>query len=302
MDIETRHLQIRTFGGSDRVDMSQVKVHRHARTFLGGDGDWMSVEGSHVGGNFVFSGDEGDDGLAFGYPRTWNDPNVIQGTAWCDGGEGAGDSLYYVSEDYFHERQWTNWETTEEKLPYDEPPGDPLPVDTRVSTSINSFGLDLYEEIQDEEGNLFFSPLSISTALAMVYAGAGGETAAQMADVLHFQEDSDALHAAFGELLDDLNAAGDEGEFDLSIAQRALGPGRIPPAGGLPESHRCELPRRPASSRLHRGRRSRPADDQRLGRRGDARQDRRLDSAGGAKCAHSPGADQRRILPERLGQ
>ena len=67
----------------------------------------------------------------------------------------------------------------------------------------------------------------------MVYAGAGGETAAQMADVLHFQPDRDALHAAFGELLADLNAAGDEGTFDLSIANALWGQEGFP----LPEDY-----------------------------------------------------------------
>ena len=223
LEIETRHLQIRTFGGTDHVAMTHTKVQRHVRAFLGEDDDSMTVEGSHVGGNFVFSGNEGNDWLVFGYPQTNSYPNNIQGTAWCDGGEGTADTLRYKGEDRFQQRQWTNWESTEERRTYTGTPIEPLPVDTRVSSSINAFGLDLYEEIQDEEGNLFFSPLSISTALAMVYAGAGGETAAQMAEVLHFQPDREALHAAFGELLDDLKVAGDEGEFDLSIANALWG-------------------------------------------------------------------------------
>jgi serine protease inhibitor len=46
------------------------------------------------------------------------------------------------------------------------------------------FAIDLYEQIKIEEGNLFFSPYSISTVLALLYGGARGETAKQMADVI----------------------------------------------------------------------------------------------------------------------
>ena len=39
-----------------------------------------------------------------------------------------------------------------------------------------TFALNLYSKLKDAEGNLFFSPYSISTALAMTYAGARGNT------------------------------------------------------------------------------------------------------------------------------
>jgi serpin B len=72
-----------------------------------------------------------------------------------------------------------------------------------------SFALDLYAELrQDTDGNLLFSPYSISQALAMTYAGAGGETAAQMAETLSFTLDQPALHEAFGALNADLAARG----------------------------------------------------------------------------------------------
>ena len=58
----------------------------------------------------------------------------------------------------------------------------------------NQFALDLYQQLRTEEGNLFFSPSSISTALAMTYAGAAGETEAEMAKTLHFQMPKDQLH------------------------------------------------------------------------------------------------------------
>ena len=58
----------------------------------------------------------------------------------------------------------------------------------------NQFAFDLYQELRSEEGNLFFSPSSISTALAMTYAGAAGETEAEMAKTLHCQMPKDQLH------------------------------------------------------------------------------------------------------------
>jgi serpin B len=81
------------------------------------------------------------------------------------------------------------------------------------------FALDLYHQLAAEkpDENLFFSPHSLSTALAMVYAGAREETEAQMADVLHFSQPQEDLHAAFNAL--DLKLSRDiEGDFELHIA------------------------------------------------------------------------------------
>ena len=49
----------------------------------------------------------------------------------------------------------------------------------------NAFALDLYAQLKTQEGNLFLSPYSISTALAMTFAGARENTEKQMAQVLH---------------------------------------------------------------------------------------------------------------------
>ena len=70
----------------------------------------------------------------------------------------------------------------------------------------NAFAIDLYAQLRTEPGNLFFSPESISTAFAMAYAGARGQTATQMASVLHFTLPDAQLHPAIGALLAGMNA------------------------------------------------------------------------------------------------
>jgi serpin B len=70
----------------------------------------------------------------------------------------------------------------------------------------NQFALDVYAQLHTQQGNLFFSPYSISTALAMTYAGAKANTAQQMADTLHFStlnnvhEDYAALQSTLNQL------------------------------------------------------------------------------------------------------
>ena len=57
---------------------------------------------------------------------------------------------------------------------------------TTLAGGNSAFAFDLYQALKEEDGNLFYSPYSISLALAMTYAGARGETEQQMADTLYF--------------------------------------------------------------------------------------------------------------------
>ncbi len=61
-------------------------------------------------------------------------------------------------------------------------------VDLQFTASVNAFGLNLFQQlVQEYPGqNVFISPLSVSAALGMAYSGAGGETRAQMKQVLSF--------------------------------------------------------------------------------------------------------------------
>jgi len=81
-----------------------------------------------------------------------------------------------------------------------------------------AFALDLYAQLKNRPGNIFFSPYSISTALAMTYAGARGETEKQMGRVLHFSEDQPQLHSGFGELQRRLSNASQQPGIELTIA------------------------------------------------------------------------------------
>ncbi|MBN1853830.1 MAG: serpin family protein [Pirellulales bacterium] len=87
----------------------------------------------------------------------------------------------------------------------------------------NQFALDLYGQLAAvEDGNLFLSPFSISTALAMTYAGARGSTATEMADGLHFTLSPEQLHPAFGELITALNND-QRTSYELNVANRLWG-------------------------------------------------------------------------------
>ena len=109
----------------------------------------------------------------------------------------------------------------------------PLATDSELTDLVrgnNDFAFGLYQKLRAEEsGNLFYSPYSISLALAMTYAGARGETERQMSNALHFILSQDKLHPAFNAL--DLQLAsrgegssGQDGKgFRLNIANAIWG-------------------------------------------------------------------------------
>ncbi len=93
----------------------------------------------------------------------------------------------------------------------------------------NQFAIDMYQRLSSQSNtseNVLLSPFSISTALAMTYAGASGHTAQQMADVLRFSLPDDRLHAASGELLRDLDA--DREGYQMNVANRLFGQAGYP--------------------------------------------------------------------------
>ncbi|MDF2696153.1 MAG: hypothetical protein K0S65_4536 [Labilithrix sp.] len=102
-----------------------------------------------------------------------------------------------------------------------------------LAASQASFAVDIYQAVRklpdSSDKNLFLSPHSISIALAMTYAGARAETAAEMKKALHFDLPDDRLHTGFDYL--DLalasrgkGAAGKDGKpFRLNVASSIWG-------------------------------------------------------------------------------
>ena len=97
----------------------------------------------------------------------------------------------------------------------DEPP---RVLKQAVVRGNNTFGFDLYHQLQSQDGNLFFSPYSISTALSMTYAGARGQTAQEMAHVLHLSPHQDQLHPAIASVVGGLAGQADGVRLDVANA------------------------------------------------------------------------------------
>ena len=91
-----------------------------------------------------------------------------------------------------------------------------------VSEAMDRFAFNLYGRLQGQPGNLFFSPESISTALAMAWCGARGQTAAEMEGVLGFQPDRPVrpewVSQAYGDFLAYLKGGGAARGYELSAA------------------------------------------------------------------------------------
>ena len=85
----------------------------------------------------------------------------------------------------------------------------------QAAIASNRFALDMYHELESG-GNLFFSPWSLNTALAMTYEGARGKTADEMRSVLHFSGDESARLQSFSSIDQRIN--GNESGYILSTA------------------------------------------------------------------------------------
>jgi serpin B len=100
--------------------------------------------------------------------------------------------------------------TLQSKVRRDLAPQIPAADAESLARGNRAFALDFYQAVSAQDGNLFFSPYSLSVALAMTYAGARGATAEQMAETLHFTLPQERLHPAFNGL-------------DLALASRGEG-------------------------------------------------------------------------------
>jgi serpin B len=114
--------------------------------------------------------------------------------------------------------------------PYDTSPAVSDSALAELINGNNEFAFDLYRQLSAaKEGNFFYSPYSISLALAMAYAGANGQTEEQMAETLKFLLEDEELHSAFNKLAIELNSrneipAGSEAQgFELNIVNATWG-------------------------------------------------------------------------------
>jgi serine protease inhibitor len=90
----------------------------------------------------------------------------------------------------------------------------------------NIFAMKLYQRLSAKEGNLFFSPMSIDTALAMTYPGADGSTAAQISSTLGLPPSGEKSTAGFSALLSQLNHPRNfngQPAYDLIVANALWG-------------------------------------------------------------------------------
>ncbi|MGE5294442.1 MAG: serpin family protein [Solirubrobacterales bacterium] len=107
-----------------------------------------------------------------------------------------------------------------------------------VTQGNNAFALTLYQRLQDTPNNLFFSPFSISTVLAMTHAGAKGSTQKQLEQTLCFPTSAETLKKlgltrepltqeqfdkAFGRIIKDLNKQAGRNKNELRIANALWG-------------------------------------------------------------------------------
>lgn len=89
----------------------------------------------------------------------------------------------------------------------------------------NAFAIKLYQNLASANSgrNVFLSPYSISTALAMTYAGARGETEKQMAQALQFGLPQKDLHPAFSTLMKSMESGTKGRQYKLHIANALWG-------------------------------------------------------------------------------
>jgi serpin B len=99
-------------------------------------------------------------------------------------------------------------------------------ADNPIPAANTAFGCDLFAKLRAEKGNVFFSPFSIESALAMTALGAKGNTLTEMQQTLHLPADVERTNAGFKTLLATLNGDGkpaDKRGYELSVANALWG-------------------------------------------------------------------------------
>jgi len=106
---------------------------------------------------------------------------------------------------------------SKEKIPGSNPAHEKVTV-KEIAEANNEFTINLYKKLGEDLSNMVFSPYSISSALAVTYAGARGKTAQEMSDVLWFSKDQDSFHPVYKAFTDSIMISGKEKGTELNIA------------------------------------------------------------------------------------
>ena len=115
---------------------------------------------------------------------------------------------------------------TGEPVPVDDaceaPPAVTDPGILKAARANDDFAWDMYNHMSEDEGNLFFSPFSMTAALNMTYAGAAGQTATEMADVLR-ADGAASWHTDYGAFLGAVVADAELCDTTVAVANRIFG-------------------------------------------------------------------------------
>lgn len=85
-----------------------------------------------------------------------------------------------------------------------------------IATANNAFAFDMYSMIKSDVENIFFSPYSIFTAMAICYDGAEGSTKEQISNVFYYPLSKPVLEGSTKEMIDTINS--DNDAYDLETA------------------------------------------------------------------------------------
>ncbi|WP_406657240.1 serpin family protein [Methanolobus sp. ZRKC2] len=87
-----------------------------------------------------------------------------------------------------------------------------------IAIANNAFAFDMYSTIKNQDENLFFSPYSIFTSMAICYDGAEGSTKEQMSDVFYFPLKKPVLEGSSKALMDTINSGNDACDLETTNA------------------------------------------------------------------------------------
>jgi serpin B len=114
------------------------------------------------------------------------------------------------------------------EVPRESPQLDQGLLDQQVAAN-NEFAFDLYRNLAQKDGNLFYSPYSVSLAVVMAFAGARGETEQQIMATMRYALPQPQLHQAFNQLDQSLNSPeGEASRFQLAVANSLWGQDGFP--------------------------------------------------------------------------